>query len=433
MINDLPYETGLVNSGSAGAQRQKSMREIKQIAQQEALFYLKQISALFVIIIYPLVYLAAGALPQLSNFLDQTNLDEVDTIFIDASDTLSTEIGYVDRSGLFDTLAASSNQLQLFPDDTSARVALQAQRIDSFYVIEEDFIKNGHVTNYRADASPFSETDTAFSALLRQHLLNTYAREDVGRRLQEPFVPIVNGPDFARYFIIPPELDLQILFLALVTLYIFSGFLNFGSTLALRSLKREQKNGVTEMILSYASPTQIMTGKILGLSVFILIELSVSLGLGSLIFGRLNPDFGPAAIPTSFVVLNLGFMTLGYLAHVSYTLSIAIMWPNTGENATWQMLLRPNTLHALIGATIILVDADGILVQLVSWFPLTSPILMPFRTLVSPVPWWEIAGSWGLLMVWSLGSLWVCTRLYRANPLLRPTGLQFHSKATSKR
>lgn len=50
--------------------------------------------------------------------------------------------------------------------------------------------------------------------------------------------------------------------------------------------------------------------------------------------------------------------------------------------------------------------------SVLSWFPLTSPVMMLVRVAVG-VSLWEVVGSWLLLLLTARGALWLAGRIYR--------------------
>jgi ABC-2 type transport system permease protein len=60
-----------------------------------------------------------------------------------------------------------------------------------------------------------------------------------------------------------------------------------------------------------------------------------------------------------------------------------------------------------VGQTAVLGNAEAPLVRVLTWFPLTAPMLLPVRVARDAIPAWEVALSLGLLVL----GVWVLIRL----------------------
>jgi ABC-2 type transport system permease protein len=69
-------------------------------------------------------------------------------------------------------------------------------------------------------------------------------------------------------------------------------------------------------------------------------------------------------------------------------------------------------------------DPSSTLARTLSLVPFTSPIATPVRFTAGSIPIWEVALSWGILVVAIVGVTWVASRIYRVGILMtgkRPT------------
>jgi ABC-2 type transport system permease protein len=72
----------------------------------------------------------------------------------------------------------------------------------------------------------------------------------------------------------------------------------------------------------------------------------------------------------------------------------------------------------------VLNSPDGKLANTLTWFPFSSPIVMPLRMSAVAVPAWEIAASLFALVAGCYIAVWVAARIYRTGLLMygkRPT------------
>jgi ABC-2 type transport system permease protein len=68
--------------------------------------------------------------------------------------------------------------------------------------------------------------------------------------------------------------------------------------------------------------------------------------------------------------------------------------------------------------SLITLQPDGPFAVFLSIFPLTSPLAMLQRMLVSSVPPWQIILSLGVLLLAAIGAVWFAARLFRVQSLL---------------
>jgi ABC-2 type transport system permease protein len=71
-----------------------------------------------------------------------------------------------------------------------------------------------------------------------------------------------------------------------------------------------------------------------------------------------------------------------------------------------------------------LIEPNGTLARVASWFPFTAPILMPVRMSVTQVSWYEVSATLLGVAIGCALSVWLAARLYRVGLLMygkRPT------------
>jgi ABC-2 type transport system permease protein len=118
------------------------------------------------------------------------------------------------------------------------------------------------------------------------------------------------------------------------------------------------------------------------------------------------------------LALSLPYLLLGYLAYCGGMMTVTAVWPNLPESASLLAMARLIALSPVIGVLFILPNPTGSLAMWLSLCPLTSPLLMPFRLLLGPVP----LGQWGIglvgLLLWAVFCIWLSVRLFRTQGLL---------------
>ena len=62
--------------------------------------------------------------------------------------------------------------------------------------------------------------------------------------------------------------------------------------------------------------------------------------------------------------------------------------------------------------------ATGTIARVLSWLPFSSPIIMPMRMGLSPVPWTSVAGSLAVCALGCVFAIWLAARSYRVGMLM---------------
>ncbi len=397
------------------------MPKLLLIVREEIRYHLRQGAFYLAVLVMPLVFAAVGAFPRLQSLASETPLASVETVFTE-SETITVPTGYVDHAGLISQVPeAQADKFYPFTDEASAAAALQGGEIESYYVIEADYIQNGGVVQYSAKPQLLAETDTAVRKLLREMLLQSLGQPELAARLAQPVVLVRPGPPPPVFRFIPADLDLGQLASAGLVAGLFAYVINVGGNLLVRALQREQRARVLEMLVVSTTPAQFIGGKLLGLTLLSLVQVGVTLLAGVLVYGQ-NPDgSGPSALPLNALLLSLPYLLLGYLAYSGALIGIAAIWPTFQESGPLLAMLRLLVLSPLIGVLFILPHIDGPISIVLTLLPMTSPLLMPFRLLLGTVPLWQWTLGGLFLTVWTAFWIWLSIRLFRIYGLL--TGL----------
>jgi len=394
------------------------MNKLLFVAREELTYHLGQWFFYITALGMPLLFAAAGALPQLRSVTQETPLAEVETIFTQSTE-LKAATGYVDLAGIIRQIpAAQSPNFVAFPTESQASAALNDGDIESYYVIDPAYLQNGRVIQYSNNPQLLAGADDVVQRLLRENLLASLDDEALAQRVEEPVTFRRNGPPPAAFSFIPSATDLQQLAAAGLLLLLFAYLINVGGSLILRSLQREVRARVLEVLIVSTSPEQFIGGKLLALTTLTVGQGLLTLIAGAMVYGR-NPDgFGPAALPWSIVALSLPYLLLGYVTYCGGMMGLATIWPNLPESGTLLAIVRLVMFFPLIGVLFILPNPAGTVATLLTLFPLTAPLLMPFRLMLSEVPLWQ----WGLGVLFLFGtgaaSIWISARLFRMQSLL---------------
>ena len=343
--------------------------------------------------------------------------------------TIVVRVGYVDQANLIQTTPTDATVGRLttrftpLADPGTAQDALQAGSLIAYYVITPDYRTTGHVERVShelpAIAAPLDaeQFDQVLLANLLPHL------EPAARtRLRHPF----NGdsPTFIDVGTTPVDTsqngDLNF-FPFLVTVLIMTPLFTTGGYL-LQSLLQEKSNRVLEILLLSLRPTQLLTGKLLGLSLLTLVQYLVWALLGWLVFASPGFDFATTLstnnLSTGDLVLFLLYALGGYLLYATVMAGIGALAPNLENSRAWVFIVSLPILIPFYLWTVIVAAPDETLATVLSLVPFSAPVAMLLRIGVTTVPVWQHLLSLSLLTLTGLGAVWLMARLFRAHTLL---------------
>jgi len=375
-------------------------------------------SAFYISLVLTLVlFVAAAALPRLqataSNLPGRDLLQE--TTFSEA-ETFSEPVGYVDLAGVIQELTEGEAPFFLpFADREAAEAGIAVGEISGYYLIPADYIEMGQVRHYSLDPQLLDNNDGLVSDILRRNMLIPVGPEGFRERVTDSVaIEWVNDPP-ATFRFVPADLDRDLLTTAAVVAGIFAYMLNAGGFLLLGALQRETDNRVLELILTSVSPEEFIGGKLIGLTLLAFVQLLVSIVAGWFVY---QIDQVGTGLSTIFILVAIPYLVLGYFVYGSVMVGVAAILPNLGDSMQLQFVFRLLYLSPVVGAVFILPNPHSLTSIWLTMIPITSPLLMPFRVLLTDVPAGQLVSSLLILLAWMVGMFVLSTRLFRANAML---------------
>jgi ABC-2 type transport system permease protein len=227
--------------------------------------------------------------------------------------------------------------------------------------------------------------------------------------------------------------------------------LMWGS-MVMRSVMEEKTNRIVEVIMSSVRPFDLMLGKIIGSAGVGLTQLLLWGFLSNLVILLMGLFFNidtSGAMPTPDMAANpeamaqaedmlpklmaeigrqnwwyiFGMMLMFFLGgYFLYAALFAAIGSASGDDlAEGQQLAFPVMLPIIIAfilvVTVVNREPNSTLSVFASIFPLFSPVVMPARLAFDP-PLWQVLLSIFLLILTSIGFVWVSGRIYRVGILL---------------
>lgn len=219
-----------------------------------------------------------------------------------------------------------------------------------------------------------------------------------------------------------------------VAMYLYAAIILYGQNV-LRGVMEEKQSRVAEVVLSSVSANKLLAGKVLGVGAVGMTQLLIWTASGVAIYRLRAPlmeQLGREASTTMALpdvsfgvwVLFLAYFLLGFLLYAALFAAVGAM---VGSEQEAQQAAQPVIL--LIVASIVfmqpvLFDPTSTMAQVTTIIPFMSPILMPMRMSMVPLPLWEMATSLGVLALSCAACIWLAARIYRVGLLMygkRPT------------
>lgn len=196
----------------------------------------------------------------------------------------------------------------------------------------------------------------------------------------------------------------------------------------MRSVLQEKTSRVMEVMLSSATATQMMAGKLIGVGAVgitqILIWLGTVLIFSSPALAATQPFLKDLNIPPIVLICLPIFFLLGYLLYSTMYAAVGAMVNSEEEAQQLQWPVMMPLILCSVFASAVIRDPNTPLAFWTSIFPLTAPIIMFVRVAVQPPHLWQIVLSIVLQILAIWGMVWVCARIYRIGILMygkRPT------------
>lgn len=211
----------------------------------------------------------------------------------------------------------------------------------------------------------------------------------------------------------------------------FAGIILFSIVITgmmiFQSASQEKKDKIAEIILSSLTPGELMQGKIIGYFVLGLTQVFVWLvfAIPFVIWKFDIPVMEYLFVPELAVLLFIA--VAGYLLFASIFVGIGATIEDVSTSGNFQgfVLMIPFVPFILIGP--ILSDPSGLIAQIGSYIPLTSPgVLLVRLSIMDKWPWTEIIISLAILLV----SVWLFMKL--AGKIFKTGILMYGKNATPK-
>jgi ABC-2 type transport system permease protein len=198
----------------------------------------------------------------------------------------------------------------------------------------------------------------------------------------------------------------------------------------MRGIIQEKTDRVVEVLISSMSPRQLLTGKIIGVALVGLTQVSVWILAGTslaLFFGTSAAMAGVNVMQFLRPIVFLYFPIFFLLAYFTFVCIYAIGGAVCNSEKEAQQLIAPISMIMMLPwflMFVIITNPDASMSVAFSLSPVFGPITMFVRTLVSEPPVWHILLSIAISIATILVFFWVTAKIFRVGILSygkRPT------------
>jgi len=374
-----------------------------------------------------------------------------------SSSTEQMNIIVVDPTGIFaDKLENPDNTTYLYANHYTKDDLLASDSIDALITIPSDFsLENKQEITYESisalSASNNGKIESSFHKAMQQQRLVKIGLEqsDIDRLKTKVYINQYkvdkDGSTTSSNLGVNSALGVAMSFIIYMFIFLYG-------VQVMKGVIEEKTNRIVELIVSTVKPFELMVGKVLGIALVGLTQLTIWVLLSSILMGvigliiglnisdlqhlqNLEGNTALAKIDVTqlqffsdFLALPLGkifgvfvfYFLGGYLFYGA--LFAAIGSAVDSETDTQQFMFPvsiPLVFAIAVSFSTVVGDPNGTLATWLSMIPLTSPISMMVRLpFLTPAENWQLILSMLILLVSILGAIWFAGKIYRTGILM---------------
>ena len=204
----------------------------------------------------------------------------------------------------------------------------------------------------------------------------------------------------------------------LVVILVYISLMIYGQQVA-QGVVEEKSSRVVELLLTTIRPWQLMLGKVAGIGLVGLIQLTVIATVGVVTGLKTKAVTFPSSIAISAAGWAVAWYLLGFLAYALVFAALGALVSRQEDVAgVTTPALMVVVVPYILGISILPSDPENHLMAILSYIPFFAPTLMPMRIALGVAQPWEIALSVGLMLVLIVTLVWLAGRIY-SNAVLR--------------
>ncbi len=321
----------------------------------------------------------------------------------------------------FDATGRTPSQIR---DELNLMAA--SDQIDAYLIVPADISVTSAKFEFRSrKAGDFVANDTIKDALndavRSQRLADANISESILNEISRPI-------DFESKSISEKgeEKDGDSLFIAslVIGMMIYISLAIYGQVI-MGAVVEEKETRIAEILFSSARPFELMFGKLVGVALAGLTQMSIWIAslAGLLVFLSTQSDVAPflSGIPNItplMIVYFVAYFLFGYFTYAAIFALVGSMVTSVQEGGQFAF---PPIMIMLVGfyfGFAVVRDPNSTLAVAVSISPFFAPLTMPIRILAEMPPFWQIALSFLVNGAAIALLVWLAGRVYRVGMLM---------------
>jgi len=338
----------------------------------------------------------------------------------------SSPVGYIDNSGVLSNpipLEESSSifeptiEFRAFNNEQQAREALEGEEIQAYYIIPENYPEILDVDLVYMEA-PGSDVRDQFDQFVKQNLDSYQALDpQIKDRLEDGSAITISSFDGSRQM---RQDQWYIIFIPFVAGIMFFVVVMTSGGYLLQAVVEEKENRTMEILVTSVTPSQLMTGKIIGNIGVGLTQLVIWLlfGLiGLFIGGQFIPELRNISFSGDYIGVLLLVLLPSFVMVAAIMAAIGATMTETKEAQQISSLFSLPMMIPYYLASVIIENPNSPLAVGLSYFPITAPITILMRMAFTVIPAWQIAINIAILVVFAALAIWFAGRAFRLGML----------------
>ena len=403
------------------------MKNIILIAKREFFTQVKKKSFIILTLLTPLLIIVFGGVVSLMFRANETQM----------------QISVIDKSGLFkDKLKSDENIRYVFSSEETEKSLIKAlettEEMNAVMIIPKKDIHELEnsieiLTNKNLSNEARRNIAGNISEIIKAEKINalgisTAQIEDLNKGVNLHVVNILEKEKKQDSFLVGVKSGLS-----MFLMYCVFTFIMMYGIRVMRSVLEEKNNRVVEILISSVKPFELMMGKILGVTGVALVQFGVwvvmifasVMTLGSSNVGMVSGVAEVQMVLSALSQVNYGlilfvfviYFLLGYLFYSAMYAAIGSAVDNETETQQFTLFAILPMMLGFYGSITIMNNPDGPMSFWLSMIPFTSPIAMLAR-IPFDVPVWELVLSIVILLVSTLGMVFIASKIYRVGILM---------------
>jgi len=209
--------------------------------------------------------------------------------------------------------------------------------------------------------------------------------------------------------------EVRAVVIPMAAVFLLFFFLVSSAPQLMNSVLTEKTSRISEVLLGSLTPTELMTGKLLGAVAVSLLLGTIYLTAGLSVAARM---VFAGAVPPTLIAWFLVFLVLAMLLYGSLSMAIgaAVSDVKDAQNLMLPMML-PLMIPMMVLLPVIQSPSSPLAVGM-SLFPPATPIVMLLRVALHPTaPWWQVAAGAALTLTTAALCIWAAGKIFRVGLL----------------